>query len=156
MLIPNPRNKKLKVFNEVLCELFNSVNDFLPPFQFKNYVISQCQMRWKVCQDVRAVVKLCNELIEDSNGKSGYAISIRKLQEYPSKPCVSDVKCAENTKAYLWKFVEDIKEKMWQLRERSSKLYHTNHQIPAHKSNELSFYEKQLEILRILRKQRSH
>ena len=60
---------------------------------------------------------------------------------------MSDVKCAENTKAYLWKFVEGIKE-MSQLRERSSKLYHTNQQIPAHKSNELSFYEKQLEILK--------
>ena len=49
MLIPNPHNEKLKFFNEVLCELFNSVYDFLPPSQFKNYVISQRQMRWKVC-----------------------------------------------------------------------------------------------------------
>lgn len=39
-------------------------------------------------------------------------------------------------------------DKMSQLRERSSKLYHTDHHIPAHKSNELSFYEKQLEILK--------
>ena len=41
---------------------------------------------------------------------------------------------------------------MSELRERSSKLYHTNHQIPAHKSNELSVYEKQLEILKDIEK----
>ena len=102
MLIPNPHNEKLTFFNEVLCELFNSVYDFLPPYEFKNYVISQRQMRWKVCQDVKAAVKLCNELIEDSNSKSGYAINIRKFQEYLSKP-VSNVKYAENTKENLWK-----------------------------------------------------
>ena len=60
-------------------------------------MISQRQMRWKVCQDVKAAVKLCNELIKDPNSKSGYAINIRKFREYPSKPCVSNVKCAENT-----------------------------------------------------------
>ena len=51
-------------FNEVLCELFNSVYDYLPPYEFKNYAINQRQMRWKVRQDVKAAVKLCNELIE--------------------------------------------------------------------------------------------
>ena len=85
---------------EVLCELFNSVYDYLPPYEFTNYVISQCQMRWGVCQDIRAAAKLCNdhELIDDSNSKSGYAINITKFQEYPNKPCGSYVKCAENTK----------------------------------------------------------
>ena len=60
-------------FNEMLCELFNSVYDYLPPYEFTNYVISQYQMSWGVCQDVRATVKLCNdyELIDDSNSKSG-------------------------------------------------------------------------------------
>ena len=130
MLIPNPHNEKLTFFNEVLCELFNSEYDYLPPYEFKNYVISQCQMRWKVRQDVKAAVKLCNELIEDSNSESGYAINIRKFQEYPSKPCVSYVKCAENTKEYWWKFVEDIRE-MSQLRERSSKLYNKDHRTRA-------------------------
>ena len=63
-------------------------------------VISQCQMRWGVCQDIRAAAKLCNdhELIDDSNSKSVYAINITKFQEYPNKPCGSYVKCAENTK----------------------------------------------------------
>ena len=50
-------------------------------------------MRWKVCQDVRAAVKLYNELIEDSNSISSYAINIRKFQEYPSKHCASNDKC---------------------------------------------------------------
>ena len=87
-------------FNEVLCELFKSVYDYLPPYEFTNYVISQCQMRWGVCQNIRAAAKLCNdhELIDDSNSKSGYAINITKFQEYPNKPCGSYVKCAENTK----------------------------------------------------------
>ena len=64
MLIPNLHNEKLTFFNEVLCELFNSVYDYLPPYEFKNYAINQRQMRWKVRQDVKAAVKLCNELIE--------------------------------------------------------------------------------------------
>ena len=132
--MPNLHNEKLTFFNEVLCELFNSVYDYLALYEFKNYVISQRQMRWNVRQDVKAVVKLCNELIEDSNSKSGCAINIRKFQEYPSQPCVSNVKCAENTKEYLWKFEEDIREKISQLRERSSTLYNKDHQIPAHKS----------------------
>ena len=72
-----------KFFNEVLCELFNSVYDYLPPYYIKNYVISQCQMRWEVCQDVRPAVKLCNEFINDSNSKSGYVRNIRKFQINP-------------------------------------------------------------------------
>ena len=40
------------------------------------------------------------QLPQDSNSKSGYAINIRKFQEYPSKPRVSNVKCAQNTKEY--------------------------------------------------------
>ena len=74
--------------NEVLCELFNSVYDYLPPYEFRNYVINQYKMRWGVCQDIRAAVELCNdhELIDDSNSKSGYAINMTKFQEYPNKP----------------------------------------------------------------------
>ena len=41
--------------------------------------------------------------------------------------------------------MQDIKERS-QLLENSSKLYNTDHKIPAYKSNELSFYEKQLEL----------
>ena len=48
-----------------------------------------------------AAAKLFNELIQDPNSKSGYAINVRKFQEYPTKLCVSNVKCAENTKVYL-------------------------------------------------------
>lgn len=46
-----------------------------------------------------------------------------------------------------------------QLRERCSKLYNTDHEIPAYKSNKLSFYEKQLQLQKDIeekRKQRSH
>ena len=41
---------------------------------------------------------------------------------------------------------------MSQLRERSSTLYNKDHQIPVHKSNELSFYEKQLQLLKDIEK----
>ena len=41
---------------------------------------------------------------------------------------------------------------MSQLRERSLKLYNKDHQIPAHKSNELSLYEKQLQLLKDIEK----
>ena len=152
MLIPNPHNEKLVYFNEVLREMFDSVYDFLHPSEFKNYVIYQRQMRWKVYQDVRDASQLCKELIKDSNSKGGYAINIRKFQEYPSKPCVSDVKCAENTKAYLWNFVEGVENKILQLKEKSSKLYNKDHQIPAHKSNELSFYTWKLQELENIEK----
>jgi hypothetical protein len=54
-------------------------------------------MRWKICQDVKAANSLFNELVGDSNSKSGYAMNIRKFRKYPAKPTVSDVKCAENT-----------------------------------------------------------
>ena len=64
--------------------------------------------------------------------------------------------CIENTKEYLGKFVEAIRE-MSQLRERPLKLYNKDHHIPANKSNELSFYEKQLQLLKdIKKKQTSH
>lgn len=77
----------------MLCELFNSVYEFLPPSEFSNYVISQYQMRRGVGQDVRAAIKLCNdhELFDDSNSKSGYAINITNFQEYTNKPCVPNV-----------------------------------------------------------------
>ena len=100
----------------------------------------------------RITCYLCKELIEDSNSKSGYAINTRKFQEYPSKPFVSRVKCAENTKAYLWNFVEGEKNKILQLKEKSSKLYNKDHQIPAHKSNELSFYTGKLQELENIEK----
>ena len=46
-----------------------------------------------ISQDVRAAVKLYNELIEDSNSISSYAINIRKFQEYTNKHCASNDKC---------------------------------------------------------------
>ena len=70
---------------------------------------------------------------------------------------MSNVKCAEGTKAYLWKFVEDIKTCNNLDGVIFKAVYHSDHQIPAHKSNELSFYEKQLQILKDIEKeQRSH
>ena len=54
-----------------------------------------------IYQGVKALNKLWSELIEDSNSKSGHAINIRKYQEYPSKPCVLDVKCADSTGIFL-------------------------------------------------------
>ena len=51
MFVPNLHNEKLVYFNEVLREMFDSVYDFLHPSEFKNYVICQQQMRWKVYQD---------------------------------------------------------------------------------------------------------
>ena len=41
---------------------------------------------------------------------------------------------------------------MSQLRERSSKLYHMDHQIPAHKSNELSLFRVQHLLIKDIEK----
>ena len=46
----------------------------------------------------------------------------------------------------MWNFVEGVKNKILQLKEKS-KLYNKDHQIPAHKSNQLSFYTGKLQQL---------
>jgi hypothetical protein len=43
--------------------------------------------------------------------------------------------------------VEDTKSNISKLQESLSRLYNSDHQIPAHKSNELSYYEKKIKEL---------
>ena len=48
--------------------------------------------------------------------------------------------------------MEGVKNKILQLKEKSSKLYNKDHQIPAHKSNELSLYAGKLQELENIEK----
>ena len=147
MLIPNPFNEKLTFFNEVLHLLFKSVYEFLPLSEFKSYVISQRQIRWQLCQQVEKISKVYDDLIVNKESKNGHALNVKKYQVYPSKPTVQDVKSAENTKDHLWSFTHKIESNIKELKERCSNLYNKSKEIPAYRSNELAFYEKELKIL---------
>jgi len=147
MLIPNPFNEKLKFFNEILHLLFKSVYEFLHPSEFKSYVISQRQIRWQLCQEVDKISKVYDDLIVNKESKNGHALNVKKYQVYPSKPTVHDVKSAENTKDHLWNFTQKIESNIKELKERCSNLYNKSKEIPAYRSNELAFYEKEIKIL---------
>ena len=153
MLIPNPHNEKLKFFNEVLHLLFKSVYEFLPPSEFKSYVISQRQIRWQIGQEVEKISKVYNDLIVNKESKNGHALNVKRYQVFPSKPTVQDVKSAENTKDHLWNFIQQIETNIKEIKERTSNLFNKSKQIPAYLSNELAFYENKLKILDDMKKE---
>ena len=101
--------------NEVLCELFNSVYDYLPPYEFRNYVINQYKMRWGVCQDIRAAVELSTIQI----AKVVMSLTLRNSKNIriSLEGLMWNVLETQRNDNFLWKFVEDksapVFQPMW-------------------------------------------
>ena len=95
-------------YNEVLQSIYKSSYELIAsPLQFREYVISQRILRWKVKSLLKSDEQNANKLIVD--GKSGQSQNIKKYSgEDTSHFTAKDVKRAENSEILLTQLLKKL------------------------------------------------
>ena len=95
-------------YNEVLKSIYKSSYELIAsPLKFREYVISQRILRWKVKSLLKSDEQNANRLIVD--GKSGQSQNIKKYSGEDT-PCFTakDVKRAENSEILLTQLLKKL------------------------------------------------
>ena len=127
-------------FNQLLHELFEEIYDLLSPVQFKDYVISQRVIRWKLVSTVEEIKKSFNDLLVTHS--SGYGENVVKYtSEEASQFTVKDLRRPENTSKIIKELLVKINDASSLITTYHSNLFDGNHVIKSWKVNEMAFYD---------------
>ena len=124
-------------FNQLLHKLFEEIYDLLSPAQFKDYVISQRVIHWKL---MFTVEKSFDDLLVTHS--SGYGENVVKYtSEEASQFTVKDLRRSENTSKIIKELLVKINDASSLITTYHSNLFDSNHVIKSWKANEMAFYE---------------
>ena len=127
-------------FNKLLHELSEEIYDLFSPVQFKDYVISQRVIRWKLVSTVEKIKKSFDDLLVTHS--SGYGENVVKYtSEEASQFTVKDLRRSENTSKIIEELLVKINDASSLITTYSSNLFDSNHVIKSWKANEMAFYD---------------
>ena len=99
--IPNPLTEQMRLYNDVLTELYDSSFELMAPIQFKKYVVPQRVMRWKTTREVEDLLHKISNIL-DPGSKDGNAINVVRF----SKPQLSQMTaCRRPCKSWAQSFI---------------------------------------------------
>ena len=75
LVIPEPLTDQLKFYNNLTQELYTSCYGAVSTLQFREYLLSQCIVRWRIKMSVEKIQKKFENLCFSNDGN---AINIRK------------------------------------------------------------------------------
>ena len=128
-------------YNEVLQSIYKSSYELIAfPLQFREYVISQQTLRWKVQTLLKSNERNADRLIVD--GKSGQSQNIKKYSgEDTSHFTVKDVKRAENSEILLTQLLKKMSGNKDKVAGYRCTLFDKELNVRPWKANELDFYD---------------
>ena len=132
-------------YNEVLQSICKSSYELIAsPLQFREYVISQRILRWKVKSLLKSDEQNTNRLIVD--GKSGQSQNIKKYSgEDTSHFTAKDVKRAENSEILLTQLLKKLSGNKDKVTGYRYDLLDKELNVRPWKANELDFYDSIIE-----------
>ncbi len=149
--IPNPLTDQLEFFNQTLEELYNSSYDLMAPIQFKEYVISQRTVRWKITKDCEKQRKRVMSII-DPDSKDGNAINVVRFSNTLSNFKPGDKSKAESSQKLIEKLESECQVILKYVMELRSKLFDSDNNVKLWKANELQFLDAKKSSLESLLK----
>ena len=134
----------MRLYNDVLTELYDSSFELMAPIQFKKYVVPQRVMRWKTTREVEDLLHKISNIL-DPGSKDGNAINVVRF----SKPQLSQMTAGDRAKAershsLLEGLITQTSRKLAQLKENRSKLFDKEHNVQQWRANELRFVDSKL------------
>ena len=132
-------------YNEVLQSIYKSSYEVIAsPLQFREYIISQRILRWKVKSLLKSDEQNANRLIVD--GKSGQSQNIKKYSgEDTSHFIAKDVKRAENSEILLTQLLKKLSGNKDKVAGYRYDLFDKELNVRPWKANELDFYDSIIE-----------
>ena len=128
--------------------MFQALDGTLAPFQLKDYIISQRQLRWKLTEQVNNLSQNYKTLFED--GASGQSSNVLKY----SKPIVEgylakDVHRCKNTLTDICNFLKKIDNLLEHVTTLRNQLFGPDMSVKLWRAHELRFYDQMKEDLSI-------
>ena len=100
--IPNPLTPQIQFNNDVLAELYNASFELMTTCQFKEYVISQRIIRWRIRKKTDELLQKINNVLDKDN----HAIHVVHFsQECLSKITAGDMAKAERSHSVIEDFI---------------------------------------------------
>ena len=126
--------------NQLLHELFEEIYDLLSPVQFKDYVISQIVIRWKLVSTVEKIKKSFDDLLVTHSSRYGENV-VKYTSEEACQFTVKDLRRSENTSKIIKELLVKINDASSLITTYRSNLFDSNHVIKPWKANEMTFYD---------------
>ena len=146
LVIPEPLTDHLKFYNNLTQELYTSCYGAVSTLQFREYLLSQRIVRWRIKMSVEKIQKKFENLCSSNDGN---AINIRKYTaEEVSQATSKDCKRVENSIDIVEKFNISVQENINSTREQRGMLTGKSGEMKKWKSNELKFIDDNLELLK--------
>lgn len=137
-LVPNPHSKKLKFFNSIVRQIYESAFCHKQT-GFKNYLLEQQQMRWKLNKQIDDLSHKANNLLK--NEKYGVCQNIKKFLTETGSFNSSDVSKCESCLNTVNITLNSASELKSLIDSKRQKLFFEDHSLKPFASDELKYIE---------------
>ena len=140
----------MEFYNKVLCELFESIYDLIAPLQFKNYVIEQRIMQWKIWNTIASLKNSFQNIFNDES-RDGNAKNVQKFTSEMKSFKTGDRAKALAAQGIIEKLLAKVNDIRCTIFENRSSLFDKVNEVKPWKANELKFYDNNLEELKSMK-----